>query len=476
MKEVKFRWIDRYLIRLTIREKFMITFWFPLLVIALLTILLLRANHQQEMALRSQSLQLQVENVATLLAQQPSLRLPAGFTLQQGATAGFEERSGTLSYAAPAAEAGMVVGTLDTSAYSMWQEQGPLLTLIVILSGAMALITHYLMTFVSGALYSTNRALQTVADGDLTFRLNFLPVRDEFSVLAASIDRFTTRQHKIVQLVEASAEALDMAADEFRDHSADGQQLALSQRHHMDSLAAAMEQMSAAIREVARNADETLNQTRESSNDAARSAERVGQTIAAIRALADEIGNASQAVDELTHNTSRISEVIGVINAISQQTNLLALNAAIEAARAGEQGRGFAVVADEVRTLAGRTQQATVEIQQMIEALQQGTTILNDLMEKTVVRAADSRALISQVGDDIERISRHSANVCDMSAQIATASEQQSAVAADIAHHLELVRGEAGAVEESASASVAGTQGIKATANELGQALQGLRI
>ncbi|ALP40806.1 methyl-accepting chemotaxis protein [Aeromonas schubertii] len=476
MKEVKFRWVDRYLIHLTITEKFMITFWFPLLVIALLGFSLLRASHEQEMSLRLDLMREKVDTVAALVAKEPALPLPARLSLQPYASEGLSEQGDKVLYAARAGDAGMVVGNLDRAAYSMWDDQGPMLGLIALLAAVMALITHYLMTFVSGALYSTNKALQQVADGDLTFRLNFFPVRDEFSVLAGSIDRFTDRQHKIVQLVEESAEALHMAADEFRDHARQGQQLALSQRSHMDSLAAAMEQMSAAIREVARNAADTLSQTRESSDEAAKGAARVHKTIDSIRTLADEIANASSAVEQLTDNANRINEVVSVINAISQQTNLLALNAAIEAARAGEQGRGFAVVADEVRTLAGRTQQATVEIQQMIESLQGGTATLNEIMEKTVIRAADSRELITQVGADIERISQVSASVFEMSAQIATASEQQSPVAADIAHNLELVRGEASSVEESASASVAGTQGLKTTADELSGALKGLKI
>ena len=377
---------------------------------------------------------------------------------------------------APAGQAGYVIGDLDTGNLSMWEGQGSTLLLIGALAALMALVIHYMMTFVSGALYSTNKALQTVADGDLTFRLNFFPVRDEFSTLAGSIDRFTDRQHQIVKLVEESAEALTMAADEFRDHAREGETMARSQRQHMDSLATAMEQMSAAIREVARNANDTLQQTRQSSEEAANGANRVARTIEAIRTLADEIGNASGAVERLTHNANRINEVVNVINAISQQTNLLALNAAIEAARAGEQGRGFAVVADEVRTLASRTQQATVEIQQMIEELQTGTGALNEIMEKTVGRAASSQQLISEVGLDIEKLSNHSDAVLEMSTQIATSSEEQSSVAAEITHNLDQVRHEAAQVEESASASVAGTQGLKATASELTQALKGIKL
>ncbi len=476
MKEVKFRWVDRYLIHLTISEKFHIAFWLPLFIIAFLSWYMLAASHQQEISLRVAQLQQRVETTAQLVSQQPTLVLPADLRLAQQGSSGLLQQGDHYLFTAPAGQAGYVTGDLDTGNLSMWEGQGSTLLLIGALAALMALVIHYMMTFVSGALYSTNKALQTVADGDLTFRLNFFPVRDEFSTLAGSIDRFTDRQHQIVKLVEESAEALTMAADEFRDHAREGETMARSQRQHMDSLATAMEQMSAAIREVARNANDTLQQTRQSSEEAANGANRVARTIEAIRTLADEIGNASGAVERLTHNANRINEVVNVINAISQQTNLLALNAAIEAARAGEQGRGFAVVADEVRTLASRTQQATVEIQQMIEELQTGTGALNEIMEKTVGRAASSQQLISEVGLDIEKLSNHSDAVLEMSTQIATSSEEQSSVAAEITHNLDQVRHEAAQVEESASASVAGTQGLKATASELTQALKGIKL
>ncbi|AEB49930.1 methyl-accepting chemotaxis protein [Aeromonas veronii] len=476
MKEVKFRWVDRYLIHLTISEKFHIAFWLPLFIIAFLSWYMLAASHQQEISLRVAQLQQRVETTAQLVSQQPTLVLPADLRLARQGSSGLQQQGDHYLFSAPAGQAGYVTGDLDTSNLSMWEGQGSTLLLIGALAALMALVIHYMMTFVSGALYSTNKALQTVADGDLTFRLNFFPVRDEFSTLAGSIDRFTDRQHQIVKLVEESAEALTMAADEFRDHAREGESMARSQRQHMDSLATAMEQMSAAIREVARNANDTLQQTHQSSEEAANGANRVARTIEAIRTLADEIGNASGAVERLTHNANRINEVVNVINAISQQTNLLALNAAIEAARAGEQGRGFAVVADEVRTLASRTQQATVEIQQMIEELQTGTGALNEIMEKTVGRAASSQQLISEVGLDIEKLSNHSDAVLEMSTQIATSSEEQSSVAAEITHNLDQVRHEAAQVEESASASVAGTQGLKATASELAQALKGIKL
>lgn len=432
MKEVKFRWVDRYLIHLTISEKFLITFWCPLLFIALLTGYLLADGHDQQMQVRLDQLKQRVETSAQLISQHASLTLPADLILSPTGSAGLSQQGDHYRFSASAGQAGFVTGSLDAGRYSMWDGQGTTLTIIAVLAALLALITHYLMTFVSGALYSTNKALQTVADGDLTFRLNFFPVRDEFSILAGSIDRFTDRQHKIVQLVEESAEALTMAADEFRDHASEGETMARSQRQHMDSLAAAMEQMSAAIREVARNANDTLQQTRQSSEEAANGAARVSRTIAAIRTLADEIGNASGAVERLTHNANRINEVVNVINAISQQTNLLALNAAIEAARAGEQGRGFAVVADEVRALSNRSRAASEEISQMIAALQKeaqsAVAVIGDAKSKADESIHKTEATLAAMQNIIGRI----ASINDLNAQMAQSAEEQDRVCSEV--------------------------------------------
>lgn len=292
-----------------------------------------------------------------------------------------------------------------------------------------AVVSFYLNSFFSRSIEMIRQNIKTMSNGDLTVRMNLPKARDEFSQLANDLDHMTEKRLGIFKLINESADGLELFAEEFRYAAEEGEDLAKNQRQYIDSLATAMEEMTAAIREVAHNANETSMQTRQTSEEATNGASRVQNTISSINILTDEISQASSAVEHLTTRANKISEVVTVINAISGQTNLLALNAAIEAARAGEQGRGFAVVADEVRTLAGRTQQATVEIQKMIEELQAGTTALNDIMEKTVVQAAESRSLISAVGSDIESIANHSESIFEMSAHIATSSEQQSAVA-----------------------------------------------
>ena len=339
------------------------------------------------------SLESQVQTTASQATGQTSL--PVGLTRSITAQAGKQVRGELVTLAAIPPQ-GDYAGQLNLAHYSLFDHQKATLLFMVLAIGMLGLISYYLTTFVQRAIFAINQALKLAADGDLTQRLNFMESRDEFSLLAANLDRLTLRQHGMVKLIGESADALEMFADEFRSAAQEGESVAQHQRQYLDSLATAMEQMTAAIREVARNANDTSLQTRQSSEEAVHGAASINRTINAIQGLADEISQASSAVEHLTLRANKINEVVTVINSISGQTNLLALNAAIEAARAGEQGRGFAVVADEVRTLAGRTQKATVEIQKMIEELQTGTGSLNDIMEKTVVRAAESRELISE--------------------------------------------------------------------------------
>jgi methyl-accepting chemotaxis protein len=351
-----------------------------------------------------------------------------------------------------------------------------LLTILVVSITIFAVISFYLNSFFTNSIGIISHSVRSIANGDLTVRLNMPANRDEFSQLSRDIDTMTERRQTVLKMINESADGLELFAEEFRSAAEEGEELARNQRQYIDSLATAMEEMTAAIREVAHNANETSTQTRLTSEEASHGANRVQRTINSINILTEEITQASSAVEHLTSRANKISEVVTVINAISGQTNLLALNAAIEAARAGEQGRGFAVVADEVRTLAGRTQQATVEIQKMIEELQAGTGSLNDIMEKTVVQAADSRELIAAVGSDIDRIANHSGSIFEMSVHIATSSEQQSAVAGDIAQSIDEVRNQSVNIEENSSNTLAGTENLLVTAKELGQMMQGMRI
>ncbi|WP_232772419.1 methyl-accepting chemotaxis protein [Psychromonas sp. Urea-02u-13] len=208
----------------------------------------------------------------------------------------------------------------------------------------------------------------------------------------------------------------------------------------IEQLATAMNQMTATVKEVASNAGSASASTTEASDVAQEGSQFVDATIKTINSLSTNIGASADAVNNVELKVEGIGSVVDTIRSISEQTNLLALNAAIEAARAGEAGRGFAVVADEVRNLAKRTQDATVEIQGMIEQLQKSAQEAVSLMGKSVNEADIGVDQVTQAGTKLAGIVEKVAHISDMNYQIASAAEEQTTVAADINENLELVK------------------------------------
>ncbi|GIU14538.1 methyl-accepting chemotaxis protein [Shewanella sp. MBTL60-007] len=498
MKEVKFRWVDKYLIHMTLKSKFALLAIIP--IITLLGLSALLNNEYRQNLVDSQVAQTQEFNqtlshtLDTAYQYVPAENRDAFLSALNGQVAVHQQSSASHQISTLAAKGGetaiegdkvrsvssqsplglITVLTTKLNTENHNEYLGYLATAILIC--IILIVSYYISSFVGGALYTNVMALKRAAEGDLTGRLNFFEVKDEFSILAISIDTLVERQHKLVTEMTNASLQIRNVVQAFRNTAQEGQSLAMNQRQHIDSLATAMEQMTAAVSEVARNAEMSSTETQEANVQVDAGSRDIAVTVEAIGSLSVEIDDASEAVNNLNDNAAKIDEVVTTINAISEQTNLLALNAAIEAARAGEQGRGFAVVADEVRTLAGRTQAATVEIKTMIEALQSGARNLKLVMSRTVEKAEEGKKHVLDTGKDLQGIAHHSAKVYEMSVLIATSAEEQSSVANEIATNLMDIRNQSHDVEQSANQSVSGCDELHATAEQLDKLLIGLKI
>lgn len=275
--------------------------------------------------------------------------------------------------------------------------------------------------------------LQEIAsgEGDLTKRLESSS-QDELGRLARSFNTFMSKLQDIIGNVATSTSQLSTAAEEIATISEDSNKRVQQQHQETEQVATSMNEMTATVQEVARSANQASEAALKASNEASNGHQVVEQTIKSINALASEVETAASVIHRLENDSSKIGMVLEVIRGISEQTNLLALNAAIEAARAGEQGRGFAVVADEVRTLASRTRQSTLEIQTMIESLQTGAEEAVKVMEQGRNQAHSSVDQASKAGQSLRGITNAVETINGMNDQIASAAEEQSAVAEEI--------------------------------------------
>jgi methyl-accepting chemotaxis protein len=306
-------------------------------------------------------------------------------------------------------------------------------------------------------LSQTLKVAERVAAGDLTQNL-ISERQDELGQLQRAMQSMTLGLRELIGGISNGVTQIANAAEELSAVTEQTRAGVNSQKVETDQVATAMNEMTATVQEVARNAEEACEAAVAADQQAREGDKVVGEAIAQIERLAKEVGNSTEAMGHLKRESDKIGGVLDVIKSVAQQTNLLALNAAIEAARAGEAGRGFAVVADEVRSLAQRTQKSTEEIEELIVGLQTGTQQVATIMDNSRSLTDSSVELTRRAGGSLESITRTVSAIQSMNQQIAAAAEQQSAVAEEINRSVLNVRDvseqTSAASEETAASSV----------------------
>ena len=352
------------------------------------------------------------------------------------------------------------------------EQNRSLLTTTVVISVAGLSVLTGIAFFTSFSILKPLKQIVAVlgelseGDGDLTRRLD-IAARDETGQLAFSFNRFVDKLHGIISEVKKSATAVSESAGNLSvitDSTSAGVD---QQRQQTEQAATAVTQMASTIQEVAKSAEQAAAAAVTSNSKANEGRIVVSETVDAITELSGDVEATSQVMRKLKSDSENIGTVLDVIKGIAEQTNLLALNAAIEAARAGEQGRGFAVVADEVRTLAQRTQKSTDEIGQMIESLQNEANRAAAAAEQGRDRAKHTVAQAMQAGQALDTIIEGIETINDMNAQIASDTEEQSVVAEEIAERVVTIQG----ISEQTAAGSADTANASTRLNLLSDQL-----
>lgn len=317
------------------------------------------------------------------------------------------------------------------------------------------LLTRSIVTPLSKAL----RAAEEIAGGDLTKNIE-IDGNDEPARLLGALSVMQQNLRKTIEMISGSATQLASAAEQLSAVTEESSRGLQQQNDEIEQAATAVNEMTAAVEEVARNAVSTSEASQQSNTTAAQGRDKVVETVKAIQVMTQDVQTTSDLVEGLAEQGRDIGKVLDVIRSIAEQTNLLALNAAIEAARAGEAGRGFAVVADEVRALAHRTAQSTREIEQMVAGIQTGTGSAVQSMALNTSRTQTTLGLARAAGEALEQITAAISQINERNLVIASASEEQAQVSREVDRNLVNIR-------DLATQSAAGANQTSAASHEL---------
>lgn len=361
---------------------------------------------------------------------------------------------------------GIYVDDVNTA----WRRSGAIAVSVGFICVLLLLITSsHVSRSIFGRLHDMVERMKDVAEGegDFTKRLE-VASNDEVAELARWFNTFMDKLQEILREVSSHSNSLAVAGEEISATARQQAQGAELQSDQATQVATAMQEMAATVQQISENSNNAAAASVKAAESARQGGKVVEETLTRMRSIARSVGESATKVQELGKQSDQIGKIIGVIDDIADQTNLLALNAAIEAARAGEQGRGFAVVADEVRKLAERTGNATKEITEMIQRTQDETKIAVTAMREGTQEVDQGVALTTQAGSSLQDIIRTSEKVGDMIAQIATAANQQSATTGEINGSIERIA-------KITAGSAAGAQQTTEALHDLSGLASGLR-
>ncbi|WP_299568857.1 methyl-accepting chemotaxis protein [uncultured Shewanella sp.] len=349
-------------------------------------------------------------------------------------------------------------------------------SIFILITFILCVFAYMILRSIVVPINDINKVISEVEKNkDLTLRCDETR-NDELARIAKHFNAMVVSFQTLIEQVNESVDAMNISCEELTQNAVVASEGVSRQLSETDMVATAITEMGATIEEIASNTEQAALKANENNDHAQQGLVSVEQTIEKIQTLASQLSDSSEVVGDLERDSETIGSVLDVIRGIAEQTNLLALNAAIEAARAGEQGRGFAVVADEVRSLAMRTQESTEEISKIITTLQSRTHSIVQLMEASQQQGSDSVDQAAGAGNLLQSITQDVQTISDMSTQIATAIEEQSMVAAEVNKNVVIIRDIADETSNATEENSAATQDVRQRAETLHEAVSLFKV